>query len=307
MSTTDIVTVRRLRMRGDVLLCTPIVRAIKERLHPESPIFVETEFPELFRNNPIVRMAARAVPKRDPYIYDLGIHFERLPGWHIIDALALGAGFKPGVVPRKLEMFLDAGAVQWAKQQTASLRDYIVIAAGPGLWAGRNLAEEKWVKIARKLMNRGERIVLVGNEVQYNIPNTKDLRMRTTTFNQLAAVIKGAKLFIGIDSFPVHVAGAMNTPRVAVFGVTRPECILCDSPNTFPVSSDPNHPLTGARHRVSTMRLVDVNTPHGNPMDTIGTGDVMREVNKALQITTCPPQTTLAPQTIAIVPQAVAS
>ncbi len=38
------------------------------------------------------------------------------------------------------------------------------------------------------------------------------------TLNRLAALIGRAKLFVGIDSAPMHVAAAMQTPTVALFG-----------------------------------------------------------------------------------------
>ncbi|BAE75476.1 Lipopolysaccharide core heptosyltransferase RfaQ [Sodalis glossinidius str. 'morsitans'] len=38
---------------------------------------------------------------------------------------------------------------------------------------------------------------------------------------QLAAVIDGAHLFIGVDSAPMHMAAALNTPCVALFGPTK--------------------------------------------------------------------------------------
>jgi heptosyltransferase-3 len=38
------------------------------------------------------------------------------------------------------------------------------------------------------------------------------------TLGQLAALIRGARLFIGIDSAPMHMAAAMGTPVVALFG-----------------------------------------------------------------------------------------
>ncbi len=38
------------------------------------------------------------------------------------------------------------------------------------------------------------------------------------TLNRLAALIGRAKLFVGIDSAPMHIAAAMQTPTVALFG-----------------------------------------------------------------------------------------
>ncbi|MEA9392338.1 putative lipopolysaccharide heptosyltransferase III [Acerihabitans sp. TG2] len=41
------------------------------------------------------------------------------------------------------------------------------------------------------------------------------------TLTQLAAVIDHARLFIGVDSAPMHMAAALNTPCVALFGPTK--------------------------------------------------------------------------------------
>ncbi|WP_213992468.1 putative lipopolysaccharide heptosyltransferase III [Sodalis sp. dw_96] len=41
------------------------------------------------------------------------------------------------------------------------------------------------------------------------------------TLTQLASVIDGARLFIGVDSAPMHMAAALNTPCVALFGPTK--------------------------------------------------------------------------------------
>jgi ADP-heptose:LPS heptosyltransferase len=76
-------------------------------------------------------------------------------------------------------------------------------------------------------------------------------------------------MFIGIDSFPIHVAGAMKTPRIGLFGVTTSKYILCDSPDTVVVSSDPAHQFTGYRHKVNSMNQIVLKRPNDNPMHTI--------------------------------------
>jgi ADP-heptose:LPS heptosyltransferase len=43
-----------------------------------------------------------------------------------------------------------------------------------------------------------------------------------TTLGELAAVISNARLFIGNDSGPTHMAMALRVPTVAVFGPTDP-------------------------------------------------------------------------------------
>lgn len=41
------------------------------------------------------------------------------------------------------------------------------------------------------------------------------------TLRQLAAVIDHARLFIGVDSVPMHMAAALGTPLVALFGPSK--------------------------------------------------------------------------------------
>lgn len=41
------------------------------------------------------------------------------------------------------------------------------------------------------------------------------------TLNELAALIDEAELFIGVDSVPMHMAAALQTPCVALFGPSK--------------------------------------------------------------------------------------
>jgi lipopolysaccharide heptosyltransferase I len=45
----------------------------------------------------------------------------------------------------------------------------------------------------------------------------------STTLPQLAALVAGAKLFVGSDTGPLHLAAAMGAPCVGLYGPTRPE------------------------------------------------------------------------------------
>lgn len=44
-----------------------------------------------------------------------------------------------------------------------------------------------------------------------------------TTFLQLAALIDHARLYIGVDSAPMHMAAALHKPQVCLFGATKPQ------------------------------------------------------------------------------------
>ena len=45
----------------------------------------------------------------------------------------------------------------------------------------------------------------------------------STTLPQLGALVAAAQLFVGADTGPLHLAAAMGTPCVGLYGPTRPE------------------------------------------------------------------------------------
>jgi ADP-heptose:LPS heptosyltransferase len=270
-------------MRGDTLLCSAVVKAVHER-NPGCKIYFQTKFPEVFENNPRVVEAGLGVigPNKPTAIYNLNlVYYEQMPGWHLIDGFAQGAGFKRGEIARDLEMFPRVGHYDWAKREI-HCSDYVVIAPGPGLWEGRNWKEERWRALCQILINEGRHVVIVGQEMNYKLPCSIDLRGKTQTFLHLGAVIGAASLFVGIDSFPCHVAGAMKTPRVVLFGVTSPQCLLCNSPHTSAVVSDSKHPFTGLRHKVNSMNKINLGNPPNNPMDTISVEEVLKTIRSHL-------------------------
>lgn len=281
----SIVLVRN-RERGDVLLCSAIARQLKYD-NPSTKIFFKTDYPQIFENNPrIDRAAVNFDLNSDELgtscaVFNLNlVMYEQMPGWHLIDGFAQGAGFERFQCPRTTEMFPHQRHYDsMDKWMTKVSGPYVVMAPGPGTWEGRNWPGDRWAELSRILMQSGHKVVLVGTDTSYGIPCTMDLRTRTAHFGELAAVIHKAKTFIGIDSFPMHIAGAMKTPRVCLFGVTSPEFLLCDAPNTVAVTSDPKHPFTGLRHKVNTMTKIKINRTEDNPMRTITVDMVLKAFN----------------------------
>lgn len=272
---------RRRTARGDVLLTTPVLRAIKNK-YPGSKIYYESLHPELLWRNPVVdglNEGPVTIGYHRAEFCNFELRYENHPGLHIIDCFAMGAGFKPGEVKRELEMYPDQ--VHWLFAKNHIPLNAVAVAPGPGLWTGRNWKELHWYTICRNIMDKGFKLVLLGQETNYALPANVDLRGKTS-YHQLAAAIKACRLFIGIDSFPFHVAGAMGVPRIGLFGITLHDLIKCDCPKTIAIQSDKNHPMTGVRHTVSTMHKVEPMAKNNNPMDTIRVSQVMSAIESQL-------------------------
>lgn len=91
---------------------------------------------------------------------------------------------------------------------------------------------EYWAEIARYLCAQGLSVVLVGgpseieqvSEVENAVEKSGQLvnLAGRTDLRQLAAVLARCDLVVSGDTGPMHIAGAVGTPVVAIFGPTHP-------------------------------------------------------------------------------------
>ncbi len=94
---------------------------------------------------------------------------------------------------------------------------------------------EQNVQLLRALLKRGQTVILscapdereqamlasIVDQLAENsgqLPAGLKLANQDATLARLAALIRDARLFVGIDSAPMHMAAAMGTPSVALFG-----------------------------------------------------------------------------------------
>ncbi|MEW6368577.1 MAG: glycosyltransferase family 9 protein [Acidobacteriota bacterium] len=90
---------------------------------------------------------------------------------------------------------------------------------------------EKIVRVASHVAARGLRPVLLGGRDSLDVGSTviaalggsADSLFGETTLSELHAVIAASRVFVGVDSGPMHVAATTATPIVAVFGPNVPE------------------------------------------------------------------------------------
>jgi len=239
------ILIRRWAARGDVVLVTAILERLA-RENPLSPILIETAFPETFAGNPHVSRAATKIDRNhEMRVINLDMSYESKIRTHICAAYAAAAElsidkFVTRLYPNELH-----------KKYADSLLkkgDWCAIHAGPTTWPGKNWPKERWNDVIAHVKKEHDmKVVLVGHSDLTPIISDRDLRGLTDTL-QLAAVLARCQLFIGLDSFPLHVAQAMGTPSLGLFGCTLPEYIMTDgSPKAF-VQGDPRIAESGARH-----------------------------------------------------------
>lgn len=86
---------------------------------------------------------------------------------------------------------------------------------------------ERFAAVAENLIERGYQIVMTGAPTPEQVAQLKAVQTATKqklssisslSIGELVAVIAGGKLFIGNDSGPAHIAAAVKTPLVVMFG-----------------------------------------------------------------------------------------
>ncbi|VUS68384.1 putative lipopolysaccharide heptosyltransferase III [Klebsiella huaxiensis] len=109
--------------------------------------------------------------------------------------------------------------------------NYIVIQP-TSRWFFKCWREERMSALINALSEAGYAVVLTSGPdakekqmVETIMAGSPDARLHSLagqlTLRQLASVIDHARLFIGVDSVPMHMAAALNTPLVALFGPSK--------------------------------------------------------------------------------------
>lgn len=137
---------------------------------------------------------------------------------HLLSAL----GAPPPVQPPHLD--LPADALEWARERMPD-GPWIGLNPGATYGAAKQWFPDRYIELGRRLSSRGRILVVggpseadLGDQVARGIGGTSIAGK--TTVSQLAAAIARCSLFVTNDTGPMHVADAVGTPMVAVFGPT---------------------------------------------------------------------------------------
>ena len=152
-------------------------------------------------------------------------------GKHVIEQYLSVAGLLAQRTQRPplVELPIDPGAEEridrWLRIE--GFRDFAILNPGAG-WGAKRWPPERYGRVARGLAADGVRSVL-----NYG-PDEDDLARKAETasegaakavkcsISELIALTRRAKLFVGGDTGPLHLAAALQVPVVAIFGPTDP-------------------------------------------------------------------------------------
>jgi ADP-heptose:LPS heptosyltransferase len=212
------IIVQRSGALGDVILITPVIRRLR-RENPTATIAVVTGYPDVFRYNPHL-LAAQSLNSDNALHINLDLAYERRPDLHIVQAYMLEAFGDTGkLLDLQQELFFTQRQPSWSAQH------YVAVHAAVAGWGNRTLPRDTWRKVVFGLRRAGLWPVLVGSS-RDTIPDCSVTTFHGTDIIAQAAFIDRCEAFVGSDSGILHVAGATDTPIVAVMTCARPETRL---------------------------------------------------------------------------------
>lgn len=258
---------------GDVICTFPVLEALRAQ-HPRALIVYATAqaFVPVVRMNPAVdAVVSMDWPKRlleaSHADYDIVhralLEDEQLAGLahvHLVDDFSRRIGVVPsdrqphlGVPPALETRF--RGEIARSRRGGGPV---IGLHVGPS-WPVRTWPLEHWNVLARRLREEaGAEVIQIGADFHMDTGTTSSGRVAGALdwvgkwkMEETVGVIKACDLLIGIDSGLLHVAGAVGTPSVGIFGPINPDLRM--PPRTPSASVRSSVPCTGCHHRLPVL------------------------------------------------------
>lgn len=178
---------------------------------------------------------------------------------------------------RRLQLDLPCSAIQDAERvlrEAGAERDFVVIHPGSAR-AEKFWEPERWAAIIEFAAKRRLLCVISGAKSVLEQEHIRAIRASThqqfldlsgqVDLLALAAIIKRARLLLTIDSAPMHLAAATQTPQVALFGPTNPlhwyprfaPAIVLQAGHAHPLSEFSAKEKRAAMNLISTRQVID--------------------------------------------------
>ncbi len=203
---------------GDTLLVAAVAREIKKKYGEKIKITVNCAKQDLLKNNPYINNISNRYDG-----IDLNYHYGKHRSTNhfdtnLIDIMCNKVGItKP---EHSVDLFLSDEEISNAKSILADVNlPFITLQTTSGFFdAGRKLwPDEYWKKLIDHLKNENITIVQLGGKEDIPIDGTINL-INKLSIRESAAIISLAELHIGIVSSLMHIAEAVNTKAIILFG-----------------------------------------------------------------------------------------
>jgi heptosyltransferase-1 len=152
-------------------------------------------------------------------------------GWHVIEqniSVAEAVAHQKMKIPRvEFPRDPEAEARIGVRLSEQGITDFAILNPGAG-WGAKRWPAERYGQVASKLANKGMRSIVnygPGEESlaqEVAAASAGGAKVMKCSITELLALTRRARLFVGGDTGPMHLAAALGVPVVAIFGPTDP-------------------------------------------------------------------------------------
>jgi ADP-heptose:LPS heptosyltransferase len=166
---------------------------------------------------------------------------------HLVDDLAASCGFT--LSTRQPRLYPSLGLTEKIRRayglDSDAIGERLVIAINPGpSWRVKEWVASKWQALIDKIHSEYDAVIIQfgtnkgdGSSEYDTLTGVKSFVSRLNG-EELVALIAISDLVISIDSGPVHIAGAVGTPVIGLFGPLDPALILPPASRALGLFSD---------------------------------------------------------------------
>jgi ADP-heptose:LPS heptosyltransferase len=182
---------------------------------------------------------------------------------HLITDLAASCGFT--VTPRLPKLYPSSYLIEKTRVayglDRKTIGDRLLIGINPGPnWRVKEWETSKWQDLINRIHSDYAAIIIQfgtkgeGSSNYDHLTGVRSLVSRLTG-EELVALIAVCNLIVSIDSGPVHVAGAVGTPVIGLFGPLNPDLVL--TPETPGVGLFADVPCLFCHNRTPVIHWID--------------------------------------------------
>jgi ADP-heptose:LPS heptosyltransferase len=182
---------------------------------------------------------------------------------HLISDLAGSCGFR--VTPRLPKFYPSSSLIEKTRVaygvDRKTIGDRLLIGVNPGPnWRVKEWERSKWQDLINRIHSEYTAVIIQfgtkgeGSSNYDGLTGVKSLVNRLTG-EELVALIAVCNLIISIDSGPVHVAGAVGTPVIGLFGPLNPDLVL--TPESSGLGLFANVPCLFCHNRTPVIHWID--------------------------------------------------
>ncbi len=185
--------------------------------------------------------------------------------------LLAGLGIRPHAV--KFRLPVPNPALQFADDflQSANITRPLAVINPGASWPSKQWIDERFAVVARHLSTRLGFDCVVSWAGDQELAQARNIVVRSvgaahlappTDLQQLAALLRRSRLFVGCDTGPTHLAAAVGSTCVVLYGPTRPQDSGAYGPQHFAVQQWYQSGSCRERRSAGNLAMADISTSH---------------------------------------------